>query len=285
MAEPASRPPDYVMQLMARAAALNLADPTLNGRLIDLPAQGDLLIAGDLHGHLANFKHIVRLADLPNHPHRHLVLQELLHSMYDDTPDRSYQLLEEAAIFKTVYPKQVHILLANHDLAELYELPIMKKGRSVLGAFKTALEEAYAFNTDVIRKAYMKFLRTLPWAAATQTGLFLCHSIPDAKYTDQFSRQLFTETPPDADMGRGSLAFRLTWGRDISRANAANFAARVGADLIITGHHPCRQGHTAPSPHHLIIDSKDSYGAVVLVPLDRKLPQKEIIRRIRFLNF
>jgi hypothetical protein len=285
MPESAERPPDYVMRLMAAAAKANRADPLLRGRLIELPASGEVMITGDLHGHLANFKRIVRLADLPRHPQRHLILQEVLHSMYDDTPDRSYQLLEEVAIFKTVCPRQVHILLGNHDIAELHGLDIMKKGRSVLKAFDTVLEEAYQFNKDVIRKAYAGFLRSLPWAAATTTGLFVCHSIPDGKYLDLFSRRLFTEAGDDDDLGKGSPAFRLTWGRDISRANAEAFAGLVGADLLITGHHPCREGHTEPNSHHIIIDSKDAHGAYMILPLDKKLTQAEIVSRIRFLNF
>jgi len=272
------------MRLMAAAAKANQSDPFLRGRLIELPSNGQVMITGDLHGHMANFKRIVRIADLPHHPDRHVILQEALHAMYDDTPDRSYQLLEEVAIFKTVYPARVHILLGNHDIAELYGLDIMKKGRSVLRAFDTVLEEAYQFNKDVIRKAYAGFLRSLPWAAATPTGLFICHSLPDAKYRELFSRELFTQAAGD-DLGKGSPAFRLTWGRDISRANAAAFAGLVGADLLITGHHPCRQGHTEPNPHHIILDSKDAYGVYVILPLDRKLAQAEIVSRIRFLNF
>jgi hypothetical protein len=285
MAEPAPRPPDYVMKLMATAARLNESDGCLRGRLIELRAAGDLMLTGDLHGNLANFRSIVRIADLPHHPHRHLVLQELLHAMYSDTPDRSYQLLEEAAIFKTVYPAQVHILLGNHDIAELYGLPIMKKGRSVLAVFDAALEEAYQFNKDVIRRAYAQFLRSLPWAVATANGLFVCHSLPDGKYVEKFSRGLFTSAGPATELGRETPAFRLTWGRDIARATAAAFAKRMGADLLITGHHPCRQGHTEPTPHHIILDSKDAYGAYAIVPLDRKLTQAEVVSRIRFLNF
>jgi len=285
MAEPPPRPPDYVMRLMAAAAKASQADPCLKGRLIELPPTGDVMITGDLHGHVANFKRIVKIADLPRHPSRHLILQEVLHAMYDDTPDRSYQLLEEVAIFKTVCPKQVHILLGNHDIAELYGLDIMKKGRSVLKAFDAVLGEAYQFNKDVIRRAYAQFLRSLPWAAATASGLFVCHSIPDGRYHDLFSRQLFTQARPEEDLGKGSPAFRLTWGRDISRASAESFAATVRADLIVTGHHPCRQGHTEPNPRHIIIDSKDAHGAYVILPLDCKLTQREVVSRIRYLNF
>jgi hypothetical protein len=284
MAEPAARPPDYVIQLMTRAAALDEQDPLRRGRLLELPDAGEVMVTGDLHGNLANFQRIVRLADLPHHPQRHLILQEVLHAMYKDTPDHSYRLLEEAAIFKTVYPAQVHILLGNHDLAELYGLEIMKQGRSVLRAFETALEEAYQFNKDVVRKAYNRFLRSFPWAASTRSGLFFCHSVPDARYVDQFSRELFTEAAPDVDMGRGSPAFHLAWGRDLSGAVTAEFARRVGADLILTGHHPCRSGHTEPNPRLVILDSKDAQGAYAILPLDRKLSQAEVVSRIKYLN-
>lgn len=280
-----TRPPDYVMTLMTRAAQANRADPFLRGRLIELPPTGDALIAGDLHGHIPNFRRIVKLADLPRHPDRHVILQELLHAMYDDTPDHSFQLLEEAAIYKTVYPRQVHIILANHDIAELYRLDIMKKGRSVLRAFDTALEEAYQFNKDVIRQAYGRFLRSLPWAAAAPNGVFICHSIPDGKDLEAFSRGLFTTAGPDEDMNKGSPAFHLTWGRDVSKPTAGEFARRVGARVVITGHHPCREGHTEPTPWHIILDSKDAYGAFLLMPLDRAPTQADLVRRIRFLNF
>lgn len=284
-ATPPPREPDYVARLMADAAKANLRDPYRRGNLIELPDAGDVMITGDLHGHLANFRCIVHLADLPNHPRRHLILQELLHAMFDDTPDRSYQLLEEVALLKNVYPKQVHILLANHDLAELLGLDIMKKGRSVIRAFGEAVEEAYPFNKDVIRDAYFTFLRSLPWAAATTTGLFLCHSVPDERHLEPFSRELFTALDPDAELTKTSPAFYLTWGRDITEGTAAQFARRVEATLLITGHHPCRDGHARPNDHTIIIDSKDANGAYVILPLGRPVTQDEVIRHIRHLNY
>ena len=284
--ERSQRPPDYIMEAMARAARANLDDLFRHGQLIDLPKSGDVLISGDLHGHLANFERIVKIADLPHHPQRHLILQELLHAMYEDTPDNSYRLLEEAALLKGFYPSQVHILLANHDLAEILRLDILKKGRSVLRAFDAALDEAYAFNKDVVRKAYLGFLRTLPWAAATHTGLFLSHSLPDERYLGLFSRDLFTHADPERpELSKTSAAFRLTWGRDLSSHTAAEFATRIGADLLIIGHHPCRNGHAQPNPHTLILDSKDSHGACLLLPLDRKLDTPQIVARVRHLQF
>lgn len=285
MPEAPLRPADYVVQLMAKAATLNQRDPLLRGRLIELPTDGDVMITGDLHGNVSNFHRITRIADLPRHRKRHVLLQEVLHTMYLDTPDRSFQLLEEVAIYRSVYPSQVHILLSNHDLAELYGLEIMKQGRSTIRVFDAALKEAYQFNADVVRRAYNAFLRSLPWAAATQSGIFICHSVPDSKHLDDFSRELFTQPNPEPNMDRGSPIFRLVWGRDLSPHATAEFARRVGAKLVITGHHPCREGHTEPNPQLIILDSKDARGAYVILPLDEDHSQADIVARIRFLNF
>ena len=273
------------MKVMAAAAKANTDDLCRRGNLIELPNSGDVLITGDLHGHLANFQRIVRIADLPNHPQRHLILQEVLHAMYDDTPDTSYRLLEEAAILKTVYPSHVHILLANHDLAEFLSHDILKKGRSVLRAFDAVLQDAYQFNKDVIRKAYLTFLRTLPWAAVTPTGIFMAHSLPDRRYLELFSRQLFTQDVERPDLSKTGPVFRLVWGRDLTSNTAADFAQRVGADLLVIGHHPCRDGHAQPNLHTIILDSKDAHGACLLLPLDTKLAHDAILARIRHLNF
>ncbi len=285
MSEPATRPADYVVTLMSKAAAVCQQDPFLHGRLVELPKEGDVLIAGDLHGNAPNFQRIIRAADLPRHPKRHVILQEVLHTMYADTPDRSFQLLEEVAIFKTVYPTQVHIILSNHDISELCRQEIMKQGRSTLKAFDEALKEAYQFNADVVRQAYFKFLRSFPWAAATQTGLFVCHSVPDIKHMEDFSRELFTDPGPEPNIDRGSPIFRLVWGRDLSPHASSEFARRVGARLLITGHHPCVNGHTEPNRWLVIIDSKDARGAYMLLPLDAELSQADVVSRIKFLHF
>jgi len=279
------RPADYVIELMKRAAAANEKDPLLHGRLIELPGEGEVMVTGDLHGNLPNFRRITRVADLGRHRGRHVILQEMLHSMYEDTPDRSYQLLEEVAIYKSVYPAQVHILVGNHEIAELYGLEILKRGRSVLRAFDAALEEAYQFNKDVVREAYYRFLRSLPWAAATPHGIFICHSLPDGRYVHLLDRQAIVQAGPGADMGRNTPVFRMAWGRDIARPTTKAFAERVGAELIICGHHPCQRGYTTPNPQLVVIDSKDAYGAYAILPLDRRLRQQDVVDRIKFLNF
>ena len=110
---------DRTIPLIMSAAQANRTDPFRSGFLIHLPAEGELLVTGDLHGNGGNLQRILQIADLGRCPQRHLVLQELVHEVesVDDTC-RSYRLVEIAAQLKCAYPNQVHILLGNHEMAE-----------------------------------------------------------------------------------------------------------------------------------------------------------------------
>ena len=65
------------------------------GNLILLPAEGSLIVSGDLHGHRRNFERIVAYADLPSHSTRHVLFQEVIHGGPQDEADGclSYRLL------------------------------------------------------------------------------------------------------------------------------------------------------------------------------------------------
>src|SRR5205085_4911473 len=71
-------------------------------------------------------------ADLENHPHRHLVLQELIHGEHFDADgsEESWSLLHRAAELKSDYSDQVHFLLANHDLAQIGRASCRERCRS-----------------------------------------------------------------------------------------------------------------------------------------------------------
>ena len=50
--------------------------------MVHLQDAEDVLVGGDLHGHLGNFRALMTRADLARHPRRHLVLQELIHGPF-----------------------------------------------------------------------------------------------------------------------------------------------------------------------------------------------------------
>ena len=67
------QPHESIIKLYRQARQINLEDPSRQGQLLELKSPGQVIMTGDLHGHEKNFDKIVRFADLPGHPRRHLV--------------------------------------------------------------------------------------------------------------------------------------------------------------------------------------------------------------------
>src|SRR3989339_1084434 len=117
-----------VIDLLKSGVESNIADRYRQGNLVSLPATSCVVVAGDLHGHRRNFTRILNFADLQNNPHRHLVLQEIIHGGSQDTEGGclSYQLLFEVIRYKLDFPDRVHIIMGNHDIAFINDQEIMR---------------------------------------------------------------------------------------------------------------------------------------------------------------
>ena len=75
---------EYIEKIIAaygEATEANLQTPARRGNLVVLSSEiaDEVMITGDLHGHRRNFNTLVKIADLDNHPRRHLILQEVCH--------------------------------------------------------------------------------------------------------------------------------------------------------------------------------------------------------------
>ena len=66
-----------------------------------------------------------------------MILQEIVHGglLGADGGDHSLDMLLEAIAWADQYPGQVHFLMANHDLAQVYGQPIMKDGYDLTDRF------------------------------------------------------------------------------------------------------------------------------------------------------
>src|SRR5438093_9801081 len=115
--------PDRLLRTLRQATKAFRDTPGRRGRVVLLEDAADVLVAGDLHGNLANFRRLLERADLRAFPRRHLVLQELIHGEghYPAGGEKSHQLVDLAAALKCQYPWRVHVLLGNHELAQWTE--------------------------------------------------------------------------------------------------------------------------------------------------------------------
>ncbi len=77
--------PQTIIDLLNKGVEASNADRFRRGNLIRLPADGSLIITGDIHGHRRNFERIAAFANLENKPDRHIVLQEIIHGGPQDS--------------------------------------------------------------------------------------------------------------------------------------------------------------------------------------------------------
>jgi hypothetical protein len=267
--------PDRLLKTLYKAADFARLTPGRRGRFVQLQGAADVLVAGDLHGHLGNFQAIYQAADLAKHPGRHLVLQEVVHGKfhYPNGGDKSHQLLDLFAALKCQFPGQVHMLLGNHELAQWQNRLVLKDDKDQNAVFREGVSEAYGPDKGpTIYDAYMRLFGVLPLALRTANRVFLSHSLPPEKFLAQFElRHLETDVFPPEDLAVGGSVYELTWGRDTRAGTCNTFLKKVDADWLVTGHIACEAGFARPNPKQLILDSADSPAAYALLPADRPM--------------
>jgi len=274
---------DRAILLYREAMGANLADSCRHGSLVELPAQGDVLVLGDLHGNQRNFSKALATAELAAHPKRHLILQEVIHGgpTSPSGADLSYRLLEATAALKVKHPDRVHLILGNHDLAEFADQTIFKDGIPLSQQFHQGLAEAYGERVAQVREAMKRFIASFPLACRTRFGILISHSTPNREAMDDFLLQVFDLPRLGGELQRGSPAYSLVWGRDFSAEAADEFARISGCHTFIVSHTPCPGGYELPSHRHVLICSHTEEGCSVLLPLDRELAQQEIVPFIK----
>ena len=275
---------DHVIEILGTAAEENQVSDLRENQVINLPADGEVWIAGDLHDHRRNFDKFVRAADLSNNPQRHLVLQELIHGDHYDAhgAEESWKILVQAAELKADNPRQVHFLLANHDLAQVHGEGIMKAGLSVCEAFTAGVKRDFADRAALVNAAIADFLLSFPLAVKTHNGLFFCHSLPTDQELPSFDFTVFNRPLTGADYRRRTgPVYQLIWGRKTSPGAAQTFADKVGAKLLVTGHQPQEMGYAVNGQRHLIIASEHNQGVMLALSLSKDYDMDGLLDAMR----
>ncbi len=277
--------PDRMLNLVRRAIDFVSSTPGRTGKVVRVPATcTDVIVAGDMHGHVPNFQAVLKTADLAANPNRHLVLQELIHGKftYPTGGEKSHQLVDLFCALKSQFPDRVHYLPGNHELAQLSNRPIGKGNDSYNTEFRLGVTSAYGSGMgQEIYRAYLDLFAVLPLAIYSPNRILMTHSVPSSKDLSAFDpRRLLAEKYSDRDLEPGGSIYALVWGRDIGEANAESFLTKMDADRVITGHIPLDAGFLAPHPRHLIVDCSTNPAACVRFPADRPITAEELLKGV-----
>jgi hypothetical protein len=277
--------PDRMLTYLRQALTLVRATPGRRGHLVEPQNCTEVLVAGDVHGHVGNFQVLLRTADLARHPTRHFVLQELIHGnfRYPSGGDKSHQLVDLFAALKCQFPKQVHYLPGNHEMAQWTARKVLKADEDLNALFEDGVRAAYGpqFGPEIYR-AYLELFQALPVVVRAPNNVIVSHSLPPARAMDLFDPgRLELDVYEEADLAPGGTVHSLLWGRDTSPINAADFLRKMGAELLVSGHIASETGFAVPNDRQVIVDCAESPAGYVLFPADRPLTHAELVGCIR----
>jgi len=272
-----------VLDQLDRAAILSRRDALRDGNVIRLPEKDDVVILGDIHGDRENFDKVVAWADLATHKKRYLVVQEVIHGgpRDEESSDLSFRLLEEVAALKCRFKSQVQMVLSNHDLCEILGSVVSKAGRNVSAPFWRGIEDNYGQVWPEVHGAYRRFLSALPLAVRLPSGVFVSHSTPQRDALKKFDYGIFDRALTMDDYLPGGSVYELVWGRHHDQAAADEFAHRVDADILITGHQTSMPGVKTPTSRHIILTSDGPLGRFLNLRLNVRAPFDVVLRQAR----
>ena len=277
---------DRILATLRRAIQHFRDTPGRRGRIVSLEGASEVFVSGDLHGNLENFRKLLATADLARNPQRHFVLQEVVHGPfhYPAGGDKSHQLLDLTAALKCQFPRQVHFLLGNHELAQLTQRQIAKGGLDLNQCFREGVGTAYGGRAPEVYSVYLELFGIVPLALRTTNRILLSHSLPAASKLEKFDpADLERDVSAEADLLPGGSVHSIVWGRDTRAETAAAYLAKMDADLLISGHVPCDNGFDTPNERQLILDSLGATACYCLFPTARPLTLAELVQNVHTL--
>jgi hypothetical protein len=272
--------PQKLLTTLRRAVQAFRDTPGRRGRVVSLGDAADVIVAGDMHGNVENFRLLLGKAALAAHPRRHLVLQELVHGpfAYPAGGDKSHQLLDLLAALKCQFPARVHMLLGNHELSQWTERLIGKGDVDYNELFRLGVATAYGDAAPDVYATYECLFAELDLAVRTPNRVFMSHSLPAASKLAEFDLSALEREGIDESVWLpGGSAHSLVWGRDMRPSNITAFLQKVDADWLITGHIPCEKGYDVPNERQLILDALGTPACYCLFPADKPVTQQDLV--------
>lgn len=261
---------------------INYDQPMRKGNVIELAGSASLIVTGDTHGHRRNFERTVKSADLQNNPDTYVIFQEILHGGPEDDHQGclSFELFFEILKYQIQFPRQVHLIMGNHDTAIINDMKVIKAGKEMNDALKSAMKRHYGSDFDEVYAELKFYLLSQPLAVRTANKIWMSHSLPSDCHVDGFDVSVFDKKLTPADLQRPGAAYTLTWGRNHSQPYLDRLAGMLGADIFILGHQPQESGWHRAGENLIILASDHNHGCMITFDLDKTYSVGDLTDRI-----
>lgn len=272
--------PDAVIAIFEEATEANLDASCRKGSIDEISAPGNLIATGDLHDNPMHFQRLIELANLGDDPgelpRKHLTLHELIHSdRLINGMDFSYRMLAKVARLKTKFPEHVHMLIANHEMAQMLKSGILKDGVKCVEAFQEALMYVFGDEAGRVEASIDRFIRSMPLAlrchctkpSGGRSDVLCAHSLPSPGMMGRFDTTVLSRPLTDQDYEpRVGSAYAMVWGRGYDAELLEDLVERWGVNWFILGHEHAEFGSAFTAPNAVILNSDHAHG--VYLPMD-----------------
>jgi len=274
--------PQTIIDLLKKGAEANNTDTCRQGNLIRLPAEGNVILTGDIHGHRRNFERIVAFADMDHNPERHVILQEIIHGGDEDAEGGclSYKLLFDVVRYKLSFPDRIHIVMGNHDTSFINSSAVMKNGKEMNRSMCSAVQREFGRSGRDILLALKQFLFSQPLAVRCENRIWLSHSLPSDHSAEKFDPEIIERPLKINDVVRPGSAYLLTWGRRHSQPLLDRMAETFDVDIFVLGHQRQEQGWSRAGSNLIIIASDHNHGCLLPVDLAASYTIERLIDRL-----
>jgi hypothetical protein len=273
---------DEVCRTLEAAAVACLDAVCRRGSVDWVEAPGRLIATGDIHDNPLHLSRVIEAAGLNGDPEAtiesersHLTLHELIHGEHlVGGVDFSYRALTRVAALKAAFPEHVHVLLANHELAQIVGSGIVKDGVRVVEAFNDGVARVFGDDAERVHEAIGAFVRAMPLALRCDTprGVIQCsHSVPSPAMMGRFDVGILDRELTEADyQPMTGSAHMMVWGRHYDADSLEDLVERWGVTMFVLGHEKVPEGARFVAPCAVLLNSDHANG--VYLPIDLTEP-------------
>jgi hypothetical protein len=298
---------ESVCEVLRAGAGANKSAACRHGSIDIISAPGRLIATGDLHDNPVHLARLTELAGLGTasdeaterrseegmgaEHQTHLLLHEIIHSdRLLNGMDFSYRALVKVAALKAAFPERVHVLLANHELAQVVGAGIIKDGVKVVEAFNEGVEYVFGEDAPAVQEAIGAFIKSMPLALRCHCGpagashhdILCAHSLPSPALMGRFDATVLTRDLVEADYEpRQGAAHLMVWGRGYDAEQIEDLVERWGVNMFILGHEKAETGAKFIPPCALVLNSDHERGVYLPIDLEHPPRAEEAVGQVR----
>lgn len=178
-------------------------------KLVKLPLKGKALIITDLHGNLEDYERYMDIWKEFEDKNNHLILTgDFIHSC--NLNDGSLEIIDSLK-WHFENEKNFHILLGNHEWAQIIDESVYKFGLNQTQEFEDLVYQKYGNSADRRMIEYKKFFKNLAVAVKTDNKVLISHAGPSPHlYSEDDIKYISND-----DYSRNLVLYEMLWNRNI----------------------------------------------------------------------